>query len=185
MVSGSGLFQDENGELSSILCEVSLPDYITVLFVYISSDASIEKVVSERIELQPGLDGHATIPYGRVLQLIQTKKTTPAAHYQLLEILGYAVYVDDVEHYIMDEGYPASMLHHYSAYDAIVIKNTMRLFHNINALYFLFKEKRRIPPKSILKRSVGVSEASSNPIPKKTKRNDIRQHTQTKRVAFV
>jgi hypothetical protein len=166
---------------SNIICKyprISQND-ITTTFVYVNSENSIEKVISETHTLVD-----MTLPYSQILHLIQTKKNTPTAKYKLIDILLYSVDIDHSN--IVDyastptEDYNSSFFKVMPWYESIIISPSIFAFHRVNSVYFIFKEKNRMPPKSILK-----SNDSSSIGFKKTKKNDHKNRAHTKRVNFA
>lgn len=158
-------------------------NYISTTFVYVNSDNSIDKVISETHPLV-----EMTLSYSQILHFIQSKKNTPTAKYKLIDILRYCVEIDPsgIEQYAYAD---MSSLQEMSKpffkimpiYESVPFPPSMSVFHRVNSLYFIFKEKMRIPPKSILK----SNPISENEHVKKTKKNDYKNRAHTKRVNFV
>lgn len=173
-------------------------NYITTTFVYVNSDNSIDKVISETHPLV-----EMTLSYSQILHFIQTKKNTPTAKYKLMDILRYTVDMDvsNIQHYAYaDNTYVQEMSKSFLKimpnYEAISFTPSIFAFHRVNCLYFIFKEKMRIPPKSILKTKLvhqpetgtgteTETNISSSSCPKKTKKMDYKNRSHTKRVNFV
>ncbi len=186
-------------------------NYITTTFVYVNSDNSIDKVISETHTLV-----EMKLPYSQILHLIQTKKNTPTAKYKLMNILLYSVDLDptNIEQYAYadvnspeynDLSKPFFKI--ISSYEAIQLNPSIFIFHKVNSVYFVFKEKMRIPPKSILKSGTSGANASGANASdanasganasganacgdtgvncKKTKKNNHNYRAYTKRVNFV
>lgn len=148
---------------------------ITTTFVYMNTNDSIDKVITETHELAK----NATLTYEQILQFIQQKKTTPAAKYKIVEILLYVVDLEpsQISQYANSPEFreiSAPFMKICPVYNEIEIAETLSIFHKVNAVYFLFKEKQKITPPSILK---------TDSQPKKTrKHHNTRAHT--KRVLF-
>lgn len=167
-------------------------NYITTTFIYVNSDNSIDKVISETHPLT-----EMTLSYSQILRFIQTKKNTPTAKYKLMDILRYSVNLDasNIQHYAsadttsveeMSKPFLMSMPN----YEAITFAPSIFAFHRVNSLYFIFKEKMRIPLKSILKSKpihpeTELSSSSLSSFPKKTKKMDYKNRAHTKRVNFI
>lgn len=162
-------------------------NYITTTFIYVNSDNSIDKVISETHPLT-----EMTLSYSQILRFIQTKKNTPTAKYKLMDILRYSVNLDasNIQHYAsadttsveeMSKPFLMSMPN----YESITFAPSIFAFHRVNSLYFIFKEKMRIPLKSILKsKTIHEIDSSSSPN-KKTKKIDYKDRSHTKRVNFI
>lgn len=150
---------------------------LTTTFVYINANDSIDKVATETHELRL-----STMSYEQILQLIQRKKTTPAAKYKLIEILLYVVDVDpsQISHYVSSP--EPSFIKVCPSYSDIQIAETLSIFHKINALYFVFKEKQKIMPRPILKQHPS-EDPETSPIKKTRRYQSTRAHT--RRVIFV
>lgn len=179
--------------------EKQVPSKITTTFVYINAQNSIDKVISETYPISEAITGEATtseaiacLPYDQVLHLIQTKKNTSTAKYKLMDILSYIVELDSTQiaHYAQQEAGQQESPQEASGsgymkvcpiYEEIKINPSLKIFHSINSIYFIFKEKQAIPPKSILKSSTSLEEDISPA--KKTKRFQKRM-AHTKRVKF-
>ena len=163
-------------------------NYITTTFVYVNSENSIDKVISETHPLT-----EMTLSYSQILHFIQTKKNTPTAKYKLMDILRYSVDLDasNIPHYVSANSTDVqemskSFLMTMPNYDAISFTPSVFLFHRVNSLYFIFKEKMRIPPKSILKsKTVQENTNTDSTYPKKTKKMDYKNRSHTKRVNFM
>lgn len=171
---------------------------ITTTFVYMNANDSIDKVITEIHEIAPPTKTTTTtttiptIPYEQILQIIQRKKTTPAAKYKLIEILLYVVDLEpsQIKQYANSPDYceiSASFVKVCSSYSEIQIPETLSIFHKVNALYFVFKEKQKMVPRSILKNTTPNPDENTEDLPedpkKKTRRHqNTRAHT--KRVLF-
>lgn len=158
-----------------------LQESITTTFVYINASNSIDKVISENHATILTENGHAVLPYQKVLQLIQTKKNTVAAKYKLTDILSYVFELQssNIVHFANSDEFvelSKTYMKVCPTYEDVKIHASLKIFHNTNAIYFLFKEKQKISPKSILKTN-GEGE------PKKTKRYH-NTHTHTKKVQW-
>jgi hypothetical protein len=136
-------------------------DSILCYFVYVNLENSIEKVTSERIDLND--DGSKTvISSEQVLQLIQSNRiSTPTTKYIFQESFLYYVDLEseNLQQFIQGDNYvdiSKRFLQVLPLLDEIVIPTSLFVFHHLNSLYFLFKEvvnKQTAPPKSILKGS--------------------------------
>lgn len=153
---------------------------ITTTFVYINANDSIDKVLTETQEL--GTTTVSVMHYDQILQIIQRKKTTPAAKYKLMEILLYTVELEpsQISQYASSPEFremSASFVKVCPSYSEIQIAETLSIFHKVNALYFVFKEKQKIVPRSILKAT-----EPDDPIKKTRRHQNTKAHT--RRVIF-
>jgi len=158
---------------------------IAITFVYMNATNSIEKVMTENYATIMKDETHAALPYSQILHLIQTKKTTNTAKYKLIEILSYVVELEStqVAQYANSNGISNEYMKVCPIYDEIKIAASLQIFHKVNAVYFIFKEKQKLSPKSILKRTHEDEVILEN----KTKKNYIpleKKNSHTKRVKF-
>lgn len=126
---------------------------IKLYFVYIDKEDSIDSISSEIYTIQSFSDkNYSIITQNELLHIIQMKKiTTPDSKYIIYDILLYNI---DLEH---------EQLQSFTKYDNVemnqnsarllksngIIKNinispSIFIFHNINAVYFIFKELEKV-----------------------------------------
>lgn len=123
----------------------------------------------------------------RLLQFIHTKKVHAGVKYRMMDILLYHIDLEPnqlLEKHDTLSGYPMTALKEVTLQDEIKIPPALCIFHDINCLYFLFKELPKyddddepLPPKPSLKIM------SDCPLPKgkrkKTKKVTFKDMTST------
>jgi len=129
---------------------------INGFFLYVDKKGSIQKIETEKIELVKKEDpeGSTRLPNGQLLYIIQRKKNIQQ-RYRLLDIFTYHVDLatEDIQPYSCDENYQEAskeFLKKQQATNDIHFAPSIFIFHEINAIYFLFEEIEN--PKSILKK---------------------------------
>lgn len=149
---------------------------IKTLFVYIDKDSSIYKVVSENMQLENVKEDKKGIPNNKVLQIVQQKKLFENKKYKLIDILSYCVDIEaeNIQKYTNqikeDITIPLKVL---NIFNDVTIPDSIFIFHSINTLYFIFKEKddNLKMPKSILKmhsKTKKMDSVEDGPVSKKT-----------------
>ena len=136
-----------------------LPEKINLYYVYIDENDSIQNVEKETEVLV-----HSKISKERLLQIIQTKRMVSHIHggtrkYKLFDILTYQVHLDPEKIFFFSKTENLSEITEYSQsffrsvplFDEITIVPSIFIFHEINAIYFLFKPCVSHPLRSILK----------------------------------
>ena len=153
-------------------CPRESMDCIKTYVLYIDKDLNMENILVESFPLTVNGDGGAIIPKEVLLKYVQDKKVKNGVKYSLYDILFYNVDLEsaDIDNYVGegDEGggegedvlskfrgffRPVSIIHE------IVVSPSLFIFHNLNSLFVLFKERgseneknHRITMKSILKK---------------------------------
>jgi hypothetical protein len=161
--------QEEERILSGTPLEPEPIRQIHMAFVYINQNDYIDNVKQE----VKTLDNHSTISVNELLAIIQKHKlTTPTSKYRIIDLLLFHVDVDVP----LLEGCEPTLKNINMIHD-IVLKPSVLIFHNLNTLYFIFKEAPLVmnnPARSILKASVPGAAAAAAAVPaegaKKTKR---------------
>jgi hypothetical protein len=130
-------------------------DSIKMCYIYVNLDSEIEKVVCENETLvQMDSSNTCIIPKERVLQIVQNKKMLNASlKYSIETILLYNVSIEpeNIQKYVNSEN-SIPFLKIYPIVDEILIQPSIFIFHEINCIYFIFKQIDVKPmPKSILK----------------------------------
>ena len=152
---------------------------IKTLFVYIDKHSSIYKVVLENMVLEMLKEDKKGIPNNKVLQIVQQKKVFENKKYKLIDILSYCVDIEaeNIQKYtnqIKEEiSIPLKVL---TIFNDIIIPDSIFIFHPVNTLYFIFKEKEENinnikMPKSILKmhsKTKKMDSVEDGPVSKKT-----------------
>lgn len=132
-------------------------DNINATFIYINNNSYIEKVTSEKLPLLFNPDKNTSVLKKEIiLKIIQDKKFI--TKYKLMDVLTYNIDVEP-EH-IQNIANSENLLELSSKFfksialvDDICINPSIFIFHNINSIFFLFKETidTNFSPKSILK----------------------------------
>lgn len=149
-------------------------DTISVYSLYLNSDSSIEKIVTDTVTLDWNSEKACKyIPKERVLQLIQEKKKQPV-HYIYKEAFMYLVDLEPehIQSYVgtSTASTDDSFLVKIPVVDDITIQPSIFIFHSMNAMYFIFQEIRSILRKggSSTRKRVLISDDSNN---NKTRKN--------------
>lgn len=140
-------------------------DSIKICYIYVNLQSEIEQVICEH-ETLVQLQNKSIISKERVLQLVQNKKFLNTFKYNIDSILLYNVSIEpeNIQKYVNSE-IVELFLKVYPIVDEILIHPSIFIFHEINCIYFIFKQ-HEIKPKSILK-NVGIGSGVNG---KKTKR---------------
>ena len=140
---------------------------IKLCFIYINKSNYIENILHD-VEI---LDG-SIISNERILHIIQNKKVkTSVSKFKLSDILLYHIDLEPevLQSFVQKTESSSSYLKPISIINDIKVPDSIFVFHNINKLYFLFKEvevkclKKPQTLKSILK-PVSVVGPGSRPI---------------------
>jgi hypothetical protein len=143
---------------------------IKICFVYINSYSEIETVICDKESLVHN-GKYSVIPKERILQIVQNKKFLDEnSKFSLDTILVYNVSIEpeNIQKYINSE-IVEPFIKMYPIVDEIVLNPSIFIFHELNCIYFFFRQIV-VKPKSILKNSnldAGVA--------KKTKRVRIQE----------
>jgi hypothetical protein len=143
---------------------------IDIFFLYINADDYIEKIICENHSLS-----EIVLKKEYILHLIQSKKRTLNNHrYKFMDMLLYNIdlrpeHIQTFSNTEVNEENARSFLKTYPIVDDVTISPSIFIFHNINSLFFLFKENPNepMPIKSILKRDNG--QRSLHKVTKKVK----------------
>jgi len=133
-------------------------DSIKMCYIYVNLDSEIEKVICES-EILSKIDSsnNCIIPKERVLQIVQNKKIlNTSLKYTIDSILVYNVSIEpeNIQKYVNSENV-IPFLQVYPIIDEIRLGSSIFIFHEINCIYFIFKQIDVKPmPKSILKNGV-------------------------------
>ena len=143
---------------------------ITMKCIYINKHSEIEDVVSESYDItSSGKENESVITKEEILYFIQRKKQLENSKYSLIDILIYCVDMEPehIQNYSKNENnseISEKFLHVHSIFSEIVLPDSIFIFHSVNAVYFIFKERKMhagvkmrpfisgVIPKSILKR---------------------------------
>jgi hypothetical protein len=146
---------------------------IKCFFLFMNQNKYIEKITDEILDLNLnpdpdlGLNSHAKISKERVLKLIEEKKSVkPDVKYAFLDSWLFLVDLEPEHIQAFSQTEVSSrFITKLSFVDDIVIVPSIFIFHDMNAVYFLFQEMERTPAKSAL-------------------RNKVTGHKATKRVTY-
>lgn len=128
---------------------------IALFFIYVNDNDEIEKITREIEDLDNGCN---VITKERILQIVQTKRHIDAGKkYRLFDILSFQIDVEpeklksfaDLDNMAELENV---FLKSVPIFNEIVCESSIFIFHDINSLYFIFKETpNHTNIKSILK----------------------------------
>ena len=172
-------------------------DTIRCYFLYINMNSYIETITSEQITVsyqkgEPSQNNDNTskigiIPKEQVLHIIQNNKVNKNARYVFKDSWMYLVDLEpeNLQDYSKCENFheiSKQFLQVLPIIDDIQIPPSIFIFHDINAIYFLFQEvppKEIVKPKSILK----ITDATLSDSNKK-KKVTIKLHNDRKHLPF-
>lgn len=158
----------ENAHIREPLPEIKL------FFIYINNDNSIEQITKDYEVLDGDIGG---ITKERLLQIIQTKKNglygSSVKKYKLMDILSFQL---DIESENLDSFLSADFdeiskkyLKVLPIFDSIECPDSIFIFHDINSLYFLFKENEVVGGGGGSIRSILKSDTSAKRATKKVR----------------
>jgi hypothetical protein len=146
---------------------------IKVNCIFINKENFINKFVSEFTTLVSIVKSNENIEIGRGLYHSDIcDKIEYKGKYKLSEILLFNVsieprYIQDYSNGILTD-INAEFFHKLSIFDEyVVIHDSISIFHNINSIYYIFKELDEKQPKSIIKRKTRKSSNKKNNFTKK------------------
>ena len=121
---------------------------IGLFFIYIHHDGSIEKITKE----YESVDNDGGISKERILRFIQSKRHCIGKKYRLIDLLSFYVTLepDQLNEFVQSED-RADFLKPLPIFDEVLLEPSIFIFHDLNALFFFFKEVESFPTKSILK----------------------------------
>ena len=153
-------------------------DTIRICYVYINENSEIDKVISEREHLL-FINKCKGLTKERVLQIVQNKKIlNNIDKYTMDSILLFNVSIEpeNIQKYVNSENILSEpFLKIYPIVDEIEIPPSIFIFHEINCIYFIFKQIDTTHLKSILKKG-GTDSESSMRNGKKTKKVRIQNN---------
>jgi len=123
---------------------------IRVFFVYMDAAGALEKITKEVERIVEG-----SVSKDRLLHLIQTKRHLPhrgGVKYRFVDLLAFHIPLEPGElgEFVKQEP-RADFLKSLPIFDSVVIDPSIFIFHDVNALFFFFKEVENLALKSILK----------------------------------
>jgi hypothetical protein len=156
---------DEYKRLENISedCPKELMTTIKTYVLYIDHDMNIDNILVESLPIvsaNTGVGEGGAISKEVLLKYIQLKKTKNEVKYSLIDILFYNVDLEstEIDSYVGCEGGEdkfRTFFRSVSVMHEIVVSPSLFIFHSLNSLFVLFKERRpehRHTVKSILKR---------------------------------
>jgi hypothetical protein len=168
----------ENEEFRNNYEREPLKDLV-VFFVYIDKLLSIEKIIKENIEIDD-----CSISKEKLLHLIQTKRHrtdgSVGKKYKLLDLMEFHVPLepDELEGFVKEDSC-IRFLKTLPIFQEVVVEPSIFIFHDLNSLFFFFKEVEN-PVKSILKSGENGGLGSSGRVTKKV-RLDTGEYLEKKR----
>jgi hypothetical protein len=139
----------ENEEFRNSYEKEPMKDLV-VFFVYIDKYLSIEKIIKENIEIDD-----CSLSKEKLLHLIQTKRHRPdgsiGKKYKLIDLMEFHVPLepDELEGFVRED-YVGRFFKPLPIFQTINVDPSIFIFHDLNSLFFFFKEIEN-PVKSILK----------------------------------
>jgi len=123
---------------------------ISIFFIYIDTTGSIELIIKEQEIFEDNV-----ISKEKLLQIIQSKRHRTDKHgkkYRLIDLLSFHVPLEPehLKDFINSED-SLSFLKSLPIFDNVSLEPSIFIFHDLNSLFFLFKEVEAIQLKSILK----------------------------------
>jgi hypothetical protein len=133
--------------------------HIKIHSIYINTKSFIDKIDSNDQDLVTVGSTHSVLYNEKVLQLVQNNRNSiPGKKYKLLDILVYNIDIEPehVQNFVQNStGYPSSFLKKIPIIDDITIPASIFIFHDLNAIYFVFEEiesdEYTLKPKPIIK----------------------------------
>lgn len=140
----------ENAEFQDNYKRESMKD-IGLFFIYIQLDGSIEQIIQESESCEQGY-----ISKERILHIIQSKRHYTGKKYRLMDLLSFLVTLepDQLTDFIQREN-QGDFLNALPIFDTAYLEPSIFIFHDLNGLFFFFKEVETIAMKSILKNGGG------------------------------
>lgn len=132
---------------------------IKIHSIYINTKSFIDKIDSNDQDLVTVGLTHSVLHNEKVLQLVQNNRNhIPGKKYKLLDILVYNIDIEPehVQNFVQNStGYDTSFLKKIPIIDDITIPASIFIFHDLNAIYFVFEEiesdEYTLKPKPIIK----------------------------------
>lgn len=114
-------------------------DVIDVYFIYLNSDNAIDKIVCEKEIPEDGI-----IDKERLLKIIQIKRNIDNKKYRLFDILSFQVDIEPNNIDIFNKNKDVAEISNecfkvLPIFDSIDCISSIFIFHDINSLYFIFK----------------------------------------------
>lgn len=141
---------------------------IKIHSIYINTKSFIDKIDSNDQDLVTVGLTHSVLHNEKVLQLVQNNRNRiPGKKYKLLDILVYNIDIEPehIQNFVQNStGYDSSFLKKIPIIDDITIPASIFIFHDLNAIYFVFEEiesdEYTLKPKPIIKIHAGNTSTS-------------------------
>jgi hypothetical protein len=124
---------------------------IKCFFLFINQNKYIEQIIDETIEVHNNM-----ISKERVLKIVEAKKSIKSdVKYAFLDSWMFLVDLEpeNIQAYSQME-VSSQFITKLSFVDDIVVPLSIFIFHDLNALYFLFQEIHHVPVKSALRKNL-------------------------------
>lgn len=154
---------------------------ICIYFIYLNSRNVMEKIFMEK-EILSSIRG---ISKERILKIIQTNRELPNSQnkYRFFDLLLFHVDIqpENIPRFSQPDNVSEGFFKVLPIFHDIVLEDSLRIFHSVNALYILFKENNKTnipiykPIKPILKKTKKKNDDDDEPGLK---------HNVTKKVGF-
>lgn len=151
---------------------------LLMFFVYIDKELSIEKIIKEHVEIASD-----SISKEKLLHFIQTKRHRAdgslGKKYKLLDLMEFHIPLEpgELDEFVKENDPSRRFSKLLPIFESIVVDPSIFIFHDLNSLFFFFKEVEN-PVKSILK--TGGNGFSSGRVTKKV-RLDTSEYLDKKR----
>jgi hypothetical protein len=119
---------------------------INIHYIFINNKSEIDTIHTEKEQID------ISIKADRILQLIQTKKLFNNVKYKLSELLLYNVELEPNNIQSYTNNISLNFLKPISFLNAIVIPDTLFIFHQINSLFIIFHEIKDLNTKTKTKK---------------------------------
>jgi hypothetical protein len=142
-------------------------EYIKIYFCFLDVENAISKITSMKYTFSNENDrGDYTriLTENEILSMIESKKNDDLRNYVFSDMLLYTVDIEathiNLFNQSVDEPGDSHFLKHYTIVSDVVFPSSIFIFHSINGLYILLKEKLIV--KSILKKTIGNNTTRKN-----------------------
>jgi hypothetical protein len=151
---------------------------IQLYFIYINRNLYIEKIIHDKQQLCLSEDKtYSYLSKEILLQIIQSRKIkTPFSKYKLTDVLSYLVNLDPehIQYYSKNENFEEHGTNFFNILNVIndiQIQPSIFIFHEMNAIYFLFQEVESINHRHTLK---SILKSSTTEVSDKTSTKKVR-----------
>lgn len=125
--------------------------YILTKYIYINSNDEIENIDIDNIPINNSINNISIIKNENVLEIVQKRRNiSTEKKYKLIDIMLYNVDLEPekIQNYSNSESFQEiskSFLKSQNIFNDIEVGPSIFIFHKINTLYFIFKEKENRP----------------------------------------